>query len=64
LQPADYAFDDAALLFERADAVKVQIGCHNAYYHKQSSVVLPGRTPLRCRLPFFQFKLGGLVFHD
>jgi hypothetical protein len=33
LQPADYAFDDAALLFERADAMKVQINCHRADYH-------------------------------
>jgi len=28
LQPADYAFDNAALFFERSNTVEMQIGCH------------------------------------
>jgi len=42
LQPANNAFDDTAFLFERADTVKVQVGCHHADYHKQSPVALVG----------------------
>ena len=61
LQTADYAFDDAAFFFERADTLEVQIGCHHADYHKQSSVVQADavENPL-----LFELQFGGLVFHN
>ena len=40
LQPADDGFDYAALLLERADTLKVQIGCHNTYYHNYGAIYL------------------------
>lgn len=61
LQPADYAFDDAAFFFQRANTVKVQIGCHHTDYHKQSSVVQADAVedPL-----LFELQLSGFVFHN
>ena len=60
LQPADYAFDDAAFFFQRADTVKVQVGCHHPDYHKQLSVVQADavRNPL-----LFELQFGSFVFH-
>jgi hypothetical protein len=61
LQPADDAFDDTAFFFQRADTVEVQISCHHADYHKQSSVVQADavENPL-----LFELQFGGLVFHN
>ena len=61
LQTAYDAFDDAAFFFQRADTVKMQIGCHHADYHKQSSVVQADAVgnPL-----LFEFQFGGFVFHN
>ena len=61
LQSSDDAFDNAALFFERADTLEVQIGCHHADYHKQSSVVQTDAVedPL-----LFELQFGGLVFHN
>jgi hypothetical protein len=41
--------------------VKMQIGCHHADYHKQSSVVQADAVgnPL-----LFEFQFGGFVFHN
>jgi hypothetical protein len=41
--------------------VEVQIGCHHADYHKQSSVVQADAVedPL-----LFELQFGGFVFHD
>jgi len=60
LQPADYAFDNAALFFERFDTVEVQISCHHADYHKQSSVVQADAVE---NLLLFELQLSGFVLH-
>jgi hypothetical protein len=61
LQSADNAFDNAAFFFQRADTVKVQIGCHHADYHKQSSVVQADAVE---DLLLFELQFGGLVLHN
>jgi hypothetical protein len=41
--------------------VEVQVGCHHADYHKQSSVVQADAAGSSL---LFELQLGGLVFYD
>ncbi len=47
LQPANYGFYDAALLFERADTLQMHIGCHRPDYHKFGYFFRPSEAALR-----------------